>query len=195
MKLYHSFPRSCPSHQDYNRFGLDILKSMIDFGLVLAPELIKFTEEETSSTIQIGQKRICFTDIEQSKIKEHSDIFGRFSIVFNHTTALEMGAMPVFYFPEYEKDAPGLTNLTSTLICRLGELNNLLKALDDVRKAAATGDSSKPFSMTQQETGEVVELNLGSTHRLLDHFNKKLSRLLYSISTNERFGSIILSYS
>jgi hypothetical protein len=80
VPTYHSFPGAAPAHREYNEFGVDILKSMIDIGLVLVPEFIQFDEyyeDCTAATLKIGQKRLCFTDIEQSRLRDHSRTFGR----------------------------------------------------------------------------------------------------------------------
>jgi hypothetical protein len=188
MGTYHSFPRTVPQGGDYDEFGLDILRSIIDIGLVLAPEFIQFDEtfdDGTEATLRMGQKRICLSDIESNRLFDHSRVFGRFSIEWSHSTALEMGAMPVFYFPEVVKSAPGLTNLTGTLIGRLAETVNLLRTLDELLGALKSSDPSKPMVVRQAETGEEVWLDVANTQRLLDHLNKRY-RGFFPLSANLR---------
>lgn len=174
MPTYHSFPRTAPPDCDYDEFGLAILNSIIDIGLVLVPEMISMDEhfeDGTSNTLRIGQKRLCLSDIESGKLWEHSKKFGRFAIEWQHSVAMELGAMPVFYFPEVAKGAVGLTNLSGTLICRLAETVSLLKTLKDFLDHARESNLELPTPVEQKETGAQLLLDTASTKRLLEHLN------------------------
>ncbi len=154
----------------------------------MVPEYIQFDEyyeEGACKTLTIGQKRICFTDLPSSELTGLAKAFGWFAIEYSHAAALEMGAMPVFYFPEVQKDAPGLSNLSGILICRLAETVALLKTLAELKDAVARSDPSQPMHITQAETGERLELDVQNTKRLVNHLDKNY-RGFFTLSANVR---------
>jgi Putative abortive phage resistance protein AbiGi, antitoxin len=163
-----------PEGADRDEQGLETLRSIARIGLLFVPEFISFDEVFSNGTVTpvtIGQKRICLSDIEPPRLFEHSQTFGRFSIEWSHAVALEMGAVPAFYFPEVTPGAPGFTNLTGTLIARLAETVSLLSTLDEVLSASRAGDSTKPLLLHQVETNEDILLDTSSTFRLLEYIN------------------------
>src|SRR5260370_19517816 len=83
--LYHSFPRfsSYAPHQEINK-GVEVIKSVIDIGLILSPETLYFPscEADANSADQDGsyafQKRICFTYVREAELVNHCALFGAF---------------------------------------------------------------------------------------------------------------------
>jgi|SRR5580692_1087395 hypothetical protein len=104
--FYHSFPR--PRHSEsvehLSAKGLAILRLIRETGVVLAPEVIEWQvplETGVPRTIVIRQRRICFTELSRTEIREHATRFGHFSLKFNIEDLRRLGAMPVMYVPQH----------------------------------------------------------------------------------------------
>jgi hypothetical protein len=101
--LYHCFPRrgACtPAEIDK---GCEVLASIRDFGLLLAPEAIEWKQpsaDGTARTFPVLQTRVCFTDLSPSELPQHAKKFGHFALEFEFETARCLGAIPVFYVPQ-----------------------------------------------------------------------------------------------
>jgi hypothetical protein len=101
--FYHSFPRRGASSGAEAEKGKAILAAIRDFGLVLTPQLIEWTQATVSGTprsMPILQRRVCFTELAPIELAEHADRFGHFSLEFEIETVRRLGAMPVFYVPQ-----------------------------------------------------------------------------------------------
>ncbi len=83
--IYHSFPRRNIGN-NRAKHGLSILKLMTKMGLLYTPEVIHWQEAPVNGVaprpVDVAQKRICFTALQQSDIQKHSDAFGPLSIEF-----------------------------------------------------------------------------------------------------------------
>lgn len=90
--LYHSFPRRNYSIEK----AINIFKSVLDFGLLVTPEIITWQNSD-HEPIRVGQKRVCFTALEGPELVRHSEIFGKFSIGFKRSDLETIGITPVFY--------------------------------------------------------------------------------------------------
>ena len=128
--FYHSFP-SHPSGDEMEK-GLRILKSMSESGLLLNPEIMPLTEPLSDGTwspsVSNIQKRACFTLIEPSELLKHSVLYGHFALEFDVDTMLQLGAIPAFYYPNPKNDI-GLEATAISLLCRIGEIQQLLDRL------------------------------------------------------------------
>lgn len=136
LSLFHSFPRG-PDPE--NRAGLAIVESIADIGFVLVPEILTFkgepTHDGTPREMRVGQKRICFTQIDAGEIKKHAKAFGKFSIEFDLLGLAAIGATPVFYLPP-ASTMSGMGGLAESLIVSiLGDSGNLVKEMADIKNA------------------------------------------------------------
>jgi Putative abortive phage resistance protein AbiGi, antitoxin len=137
--FYHSFPRRGRSTDSEIEKGCRILSLICDAGLVLAPEVVKWSCPHADGAApreqQIIQRRICFTELASSDLIEHANEFGHFALEFDVKTLKRLGAMPVFYIPQAtEEDAQGVTSLGSTLVVQSIDAMILAMRLAGVKK-------------------------------------------------------------
>jgi hypothetical protein len=101
----HSFPRPRKGEtpERISRKGELIASSLLENGLMLAPEnfevplLDGFGQQIDGITVL--QCRICFTEIEPSKLAAHSETFGPYSLVYDIDDLRRIGGLPVHYVP------------------------------------------------------------------------------------------------
>jgi hypothetical protein len=101
--FYHSFPRRGAATAAEIEKGKQILTAIRDFGLVLTPQLIEWSQQSLGApprTLPILQKRVCFTELSPKELPGHTEKFGHFSLEFEIDTVRRLGAMPVFYVPQ-----------------------------------------------------------------------------------------------
>lgn len=101
--LYHCFPRRSANSAEEIAKGLKVLKCIRDFGLLLLPESIEWSQPVTGRpprTFPVIQPRVCFTDLSPAELPEHAARFGHFAIEFDMESARKLGAIPVFYVPQ-----------------------------------------------------------------------------------------------
>lgn len=83
--------------------GIEILTCIRDFGLLLLPESIEWSQPVTNQpprTFPVVQPRVCFTDLSPAELPEHGQKFGHFALEFEVETVRQLGGMPVFYIPQ-----------------------------------------------------------------------------------------------
>lgn len=98
--LYHSFPRrATPKLDDTYAKGLSILRSILRFGLLVTPEVIKWQVRKSVEPTLVSQKRACFTALDSDDLNAHARVFGPFAIGFERKILEGIGATPVFYAP------------------------------------------------------------------------------------------------
>jgi hypothetical protein len=129
-KLYHCFPRRKRDGNEIDK-GLSILKSILTHGILLTPEIIKWTEEIhnnnlTNEFVQVS-KRVCFTELEEEDLNNHFNLFGNFALAFDIGDLINIGALPVFYIPRM--DAFKNYGLGPALITQLAHIQSLLKRI------------------------------------------------------------------
>ena len=101
--LYHCFPRRGANSAEEIAKGLKVLKCIRDFGLLLLPESIEWSQPVTGQpprTFPVIQPRVCFTDLSSAELPEHAARFGHFTLEFEVESARQLGAIPVFYVPQ-----------------------------------------------------------------------------------------------
>lgn len=103
--FYHSFPRrgKLETCEDQIAKGLRILTQISKSGLVLAPEVVQWTQpaqDGSSRKLEQLQKRICFTELLEEELPAHSCLFGPFAIEFDLVTLRHLGVVPVSYIPQ-----------------------------------------------------------------------------------------------
>jgi len=124
----HSFPRGCSGvNSDGSvEFACEALRLFLMYGPLLVPEVVSVPQLSGGTLTQPGfhilQSRFCMTVFEEEHLHEHMQVFGPISIVFSSSAILKAGAVPVFYFPDFEmgqdENALGLSlvhNLRSTI--------------------------------------------------------------------------------
>lgn len=156
--FYHSFPRRSDGENEIDK-GLQILKSIVDSGLLLTPEFTYWQEPVSggglSKPVKNIQKRACFTELAPSELKEHSAVFGRFALEFDIQILRQLGAMPVFYFPRASTEEVGMESVGASLLCRTGEIQKLLNRFEKL--AAHTKETpykSQILDVRNNKTGE-----------------------------------------
>jgi len=77
--------------------SLRILDSILKRGLLLTAEERPFVQDGGLKAVSFIQQRACFTAIEPTRLGEHQDHFGDFSLEFEPKAVREFGALPAFY--------------------------------------------------------------------------------------------------
>lgn len=117
--FYHSFPRRGASTDVEREKGKKILAAIRDFGLVLTPQFIEWSQPNLGApprTLPILQKRVCFTELSPKELPGHVEKFGHFSLEFEIETVRRLGAMPVFYVPPPTGEAADGSHIGTALV-------------------------------------------------------------------------------
>jgi hypothetical protein len=137
--FYHSFPRP-DDGVDSNKKGIEILKSIVNYGLLLTPEITNWQERlmdgNLSKPWSLYQKRACFTELPPTELDEHSKHFGPISIEFEIKVLRQLGAIPVFYLPRPTSNEQSLEYLGSAMMARIGEIQQLLDRMTEIESLA-----------------------------------------------------------
>jgi hypothetical protein len=107
--FYHSFPRRACDQEAETDVACSILEIIRDFGLLLAPESVKWQYEHKDGSppraTQVLQRRVCFTELAPDELRGHARRFGHFALEFTVSTLKSLGAIPVFYIPRAISEA------------------------------------------------------------------------------------------
>ena len=133
--FYHSFPRprQGETHSETASRGWAILRSMKKLGLILAPEVVEWhtpVSLGTPSPIQVVQRRICFTELSQQELSQHSARFGPFALEFKITALRRIGALPVIYMPQALSEHDHLALLGPFVVGHLDQIRGTLERLN-----------------------------------------------------------------
>ncbi|HSW29555.1 MAG TPA: hypothetical protein VLH75_08755 [Longimicrobiales bacterium] len=154
--FYHAFPRRAPPAESSPR-GLAILSSILQSGLLLTPELIRFRERlrsgGASAEAILQQKRMCFTELCPAEVPLHAATFGPFALEWEIVTFRQMGGCPVFYVP-LVADADDLSGLGATILMRLGDAQTILERLHELAEAVPRMEPNRLLNVTKN--GDVV---------------------------------------
>lgn len=170
MPLYHSFPRG---EDPGGTIGLATLRCFAHLGFVLAPEVIELQERLSSGlgrTMRIGQKRICFTEIEAGELQQHAQTFGPFSIEFDIADLNTAGATPVFYYPPAES-LGGMSGVAEALILNLGDIVNLINDLAELKNFCMGRNGPEP--VTLEWANQVATTNISHLSAMLAYLEHK----------------------
>lgn len=149
--LYHSFPRR-PGKNRFSR-GLQVLAGILDQGLLLTPETIRFhrwrqwyksgplsspqlTDKVLDSCV-LSQTRACFTELAPHELPRHAKQFGPFALEWDARDLRQMGAMPVFYVP-LDRPQDGMGRAL------LGTLFDISDILDKISRLCELADRPGP---------------------------------------------------
>lgn len=132
--FYHNFPRTRPneSREDVIRKGLAILRSIIDVGIVLAPEVVRWETPVSigsPSPILVPQTRISFTELSESELPKHAKTFGPFALEFEIEDLRREGALPVIYMPQPRGPEDILALLGAIVVSHLGHVKYTVEQL------------------------------------------------------------------
>jgi hypothetical protein len=130
--FFHSFARGKKGEGSDETFerSLRILKFMTEVGLVLAPELVKWTHGNGNTT-DILQVRACFTELSVSELPRHSEVFGPISLSFSCSDLRNVGIMPVIYSPQ-KTGASDLGGLGSFLVIAAYHTQHSISKLEEL---------------------------------------------------------------
>jgi hypothetical protein len=137
--FFHSFPRCAigESRAEQLARGLSILRTIKEVGLVLAPEIVSWSQPTISGTprqITHRQQRLCFTELARSELPEHAKRFGPFSLQFSINTLRRLGALPVIYLPQNVKGDTGLSSAGAVIAATMGDINYTLSQLHQLSR-------------------------------------------------------------
>jgi hypothetical protein len=140
--FYHSFPRPRADEKrgDVVDRGLAILRSVVQSGLVLAPEIVEWKTPVnigSRSPIRLLQQRACFTELSLSDLPDHAKRFGPFALEFDILALRRVGALPVIYMPQSLSEHDHLALLGPMIVSHLGYIKYLLEQLN---RLAQLGD-------------------------------------------------------
>jgi hypothetical protein len=147
--FFHSFPRprAGEDRQDTIKRGLKILSLMKDVGLVQAPEVVSWDVSAMTAgkeTLQILQRRACFTELALSELDKHSQTFGPFALSFNIEELRIAGAMPVVYVPQGSVESP-LSLLGQFAVRGAWHTHYVLRQLQDLKEASDPVSAQQRF--------------------------------------------------
>jgi hypothetical protein len=125
--FFHSFPRRTKgeTRPDQLARGLRILRTIKEVGLVLAPEIVSWSQptiSERPRQITHRQQRLCFTELARGELTEHGKRFGPFSLQFSINTLRRLGALPVIYLPQNVKGDTGLSSAGAVIAATMGDI-------------------------------------------------------------------------
>lgn len=85
-------------------------------------------------TITIKQRRICFTELARSQVKEHGKTFGPFSLEWRIDALRRLGALPVIYVPQHLKDDREFSAVGATIVAELADIKYTVSQLHQLSK-------------------------------------------------------------
>jgi hypothetical protein len=139
--FFHSFPRRAKDETPADQLvrGLNILRTIKEIGLVLAPEIVSWSQPTISGTprqITYRQQRLCFTELARTELPEHSKRFGPFSLQFSINTLRRLGALPVIYLPQNVKTDTALSSAGAVIAATMGDIKYTLGQLQQLSRLA-----------------------------------------------------------
>ncbi len=164
------------------------MKSLIDTGLLLTPERIEFAERLADGThgdvATIYQKRICFTELAEAELEQHSELFGPFALEWEQSELRKLGAIPVFYVP-IKGPLGSAETAAASILSRLGEVQTILERLVKLKNISSSSNSQEPIHIDLAD-GQVSHYLFGTSEgkRLiscLEYGNQPIEDLLSSL--------------
>lgn len=171
--FFHSFPRN----GRLRRIGptLRILRSVLESGLLLVPEIVKYPPElrdpgDKRDKIVNVQRRFSLTMLSPEQLPEHSKHFGPVSLGFSSLSARLLGAMPVMYLPQASTDgaAAALDHLGYFFSYRIAELQQVCDRLINMRNALDGRALSEVVTIADRSGGKNVQISNQMLKTLLD---------------------------
>lgn len=168
--FYHSFPRRGRADAGESQKGLKILELIRDFGLLLTPEITSWEHPHANQapprSMQMVQKRTCFTELSAKELPRHAEEFGHFALEFEVDTLKNLGALPVFYIPKWSVSSLA-SSLGQTLVIQMIDAMCLIDRIARVKQfieSTATGGSRQNFEFGFDKK-KVFSLDISETQR------------------------------
>jgi hypothetical protein len=166
--FYHSFPRAHAGEDVVSR-GLSILECAAKYGLVLAPEIVEWTQPTVAGNARnhhTVQQRICFTEISPWRVYRHSKIFGPFAIEWSIAALRRLGVIPVFYIPQALSSNPGLSSLGNSLVVQTFDSQSMADLLDNLNQVVTANPQLKIVTLRNSDpSGQIVNsVNVPAIH-------------------------------
>jgi hypothetical protein len=210
--FYHSFPRRGKGEEDQISKGLEILRLIRDFGLLLTPEVTSWEYPHADGTpprkMKLLQRRACFTELSPTELCRHAREFGDFALEFEIDVLKGLGALPVFYIPK--GDSPGQINsLGQTLVIQLIDAMCVIDRISRAKKYIETApitlkdqtfrfgfDKQQDFSINLREMKKTLD---GITHGatpsdMLSLALEGITNLFYFADADRSFEDSVLKY-
>jgi hypothetical protein len=172
--FYHSFPRRGKKSASEENHGLDILRLITEFGLILTPEITSWeyphADGSPSRKMQMAQRRVCFTELSPEELPGHAEEFGHFALEFEIETLKELGAMPVFYIPKGNESVRA-NSLGQTLVMQIVDAMCLIDRIartKDLINAKKAAFSHEEVEYGFDNTRKKVNLDLKETEKFID---------------------------
>ena len=202
MLLYHCFPRRYSGDPDR---ALEQLKIMMEFGLLLTPEVLDIGQMQTNKCVWLQESKIqlecaSFTLVDRRELwspkykakgvtlekqQSHFDLFGEFAIGIDPADARNLGASPVYYFYTDKGDEDNGINIPYLVLLCLLELRTLAISLARVEARAMPNDNDIYSTRLLNMLGYV----LSSEDELEDRvqsISKEEARAAISLLTQKR---------
>ncbi|WP_084800073.1 hypothetical protein [Bradyrhizobium sp. Ai1a-2] len=191
--LYHSFPRFASSSKNELDVGWEVLVSILDRGLILTHEKIRFpfvtqTNIDFHSGSTVDQLRCCFTFLIASEILHHSAAFGAYSLEFEVEDLREIGAFPVIYVPQPLVDAQHnlreVSIIGNQLVHQLRDVAILLEELVGLQTIFEQNRDRKDLEIEVQTQRRSGKMRFSAIDLIVDHLlgsKVSFSNLLHSI--------------
>lgn len=186
--FYHSFVRPRPN-EDQDALidkSLKILQSIKRHGLMLAPEVIKWTiplSDNSEKVIRHRQVRICFTELEREELPLHAKRFGPISLEFSIESLRRLAAIPAIYLPQTLRGEPALSSAGSVMAWVFDMLKYTLDRLDQLSKIAKPDVA---LALAKKQNPD-MELSVASDYKLnlcnVDHDGKVVADFEVSAET------------
>jgi hypothetical protein len=151
--FYHSFPRIRPGDSDDRiaKVGLEILKSIRQIGLVLAPEIVVWKQalkDGQDRTTRVRQSRICLTELSRNQVEEHGKQFGPFSLQLRIDALRQLGAFPVIYVPQRLKADRKFSTAGETIVAEIADIKYTINQLCGLSRLVPNGNSTVSLQNT-----------------------------------------------
>jgi len=181
--LYHSFPRfSSEAPRQEISAGVEVLRSLIDIGLILSPETLYFPHCENDEEIadqdgsEAFQKRVCFTYVREAELVKHCALFGAFALEFDIVTLRQLGAMPVMYLPQPVGTSDGhrFDHFANNVVHQIRDVATLLEEIADVENLIRDSLSKGEQTLIYSNGDKIgIELDIKSIEFLLEFLKGK----------------------
>lgn len=166
--FFHNFPRLKTGEDRSVRLvkGMQILHTIKDVGLVLAPEVVNWSIPQmdgTTKNLRYRQVRICFTELSEPELRSHSRVFGEFAVQFSLDALRRLGALPVIYVPQAVEGDRLLSSLGQTIVWML---ENARYTMDQLHNLSIVSDPVTALEYAQRTNPEAKRVEANYTINL-----------------------------
>lgn len=145
VNLYHSFPRG--PRKDDSTYGLAVLESILDIGLLITPEEAKAPRCAQMSKKLFLQRRLCFTALNRKELPRHADTFGPFSFEFDPADLRDFGVLPAFYLSMGLPSGKLLHQAGGYVLRSIVAIKDMIKTMLDRRDGGTRAEKKLIYSI------------------------------------------------